>query len=63
MRASSRSSARARASGSRDALTVLAEPLDAGTLAILDEAFADGVAAGARYPQAGMAQLDSERRG
>ena len=44
-----------------DALGVLEEPLDAGTLAILDEAFADGVAAGARYPQAGMAQLDSER--
>jgi aryl-alcohol dehydrogenase-like predicted oxidoreductase len=46
-----------------DALGVLANPLDAATLAALDEAFADGVAAGARYPQAGMAQLDSERRG
>jgi len=45
-----------------DALTALAEPLDAGTLAVLGEAFADGVVAGARYPQAGMAQLDSERR-
>jgi aryl-alcohol dehydrogenase-like predicted oxidoreductase len=45
-----------------DALGVLADPLDAGTLAMLDEAFTDGVAAGARYPQAGMAQLDSERR-
>ena len=46
-----------------DALAALAEPLDAATLAMLDEAFADGIAAGARYPQAGMAQLDSERRG
>ncbi len=45
-----------------DALAVLAEPLDAGTLAILDEAFADGIAAGERSPQAAMAQLDSERR-
>ncbi len=45
-----------------DALGVLDHPLDAGTLAVLDEAFADGVAAGARYPQAGMEQLDSERR-
>ena len=45
-----------------DALGVLADPLDAATLALLDDAFADGVAAGERYPQAGMAQLDSERR-
>ena len=45
-----------------DALHVLAEPLDAGTIAVLDAAFADGVAADTRYPQAGMAQLDSERR-
>ena len=46
-----------------DALAVLDAPLDGAALAELDAAFPAGAAAGARYPQAGMAQLDSERTG
>jgi aryl-alcohol dehydrogenase-like predicted oxidoreductase len=46
-----------------DALEALGAPLDSGTLARLDEAFPAGVAAGSRYPEAGMAQLERERRG
>jgi aryl-alcohol dehydrogenase-like predicted oxidoreductase len=44
-----------------DALAALEVTLDDATLRELDEAFPPGVAAGERYPAAGMAQLDSER--
>ena len=44
-----------------DALAALEVRLDDATLRELDEAFPHGVAAGDRYPLAGMAQLDSER--
>jgi aryl-alcohol dehydrogenase-like predicted oxidoreductase len=44
-----------------DALTALDVRLDAATMAALESAFPPGAAAGTRYPEAGMAQLDSER--
>jgi len=44
-----------------DALAALEVHLDEATLRELDDAFPAGVAAGERYPQAGMAHLDSER--
>ena len=43
-----------------EALGALAVTLDADTLAALDAALPPGAAAGGRYPEAGMAQLDSE---
>ena len=46
-----------------DALRVLDEPLDPEVVAELDAAFPPGIAAGERYPEAALAQLDSERRG
>ncbi len=44
-----------------EALGAFALTLDAATLAELDRALPPGAAAGPRYPEAGMAQLDSER--
>ena len=44
-----------------EALGAFALTLDADTLAELDHALPPGAAAGTRYPEAGMAQLDSER--
>ena len=44
-----------------EALGALSVRLDDATLTALEAALPPGVAAGSRYPEAGMAQLDSER--
>jgi aryl-alcohol dehydrogenase-like predicted oxidoreductase len=44
-----------------DALAALSLRLDADTLEALERAVPQGAAAGSRYPEAAMAQLDSER--
>jgi aryl-alcohol dehydrogenase-like predicted oxidoreductase len=44
-----------------EALGAVEVALDDATLAALEQALPPGVAAGSRYPEAGMAQLDSER--
>jgi aryl-alcohol dehydrogenase-like predicted oxidoreductase len=44
-----------------EALGALDVTLDDATLAALEHALPPGIAAGSRYPEAGMAQLDSER--
>ena len=44
-----------------DALTALDVELDDRAMEALATAFPRGIAAGTRYPEAGMAQLDSER--
>ena len=44
-----------------DALGALALTLDEQALAALESAVPAGAAAGSRYPEAAMAQLDSER--
>ena len=44
-----------------DSLGALEITLDAGTIEALERAVPAGAAAGSRYPEAGMAQLDSER--
>jgi aryl-alcohol dehydrogenase-like predicted oxidoreductase len=44
-----------------DALTALDVDLDDRAMEALEAAFPRGIAAGTRYPEAGMAQLDSER--
>ena len=44
-----------------EALAALEVALDDATLAALEQALPPGIAAGNRYPDAGMAQLDSER--
>jgi aryl-alcohol dehydrogenase-like predicted oxidoreductase len=44
-----------------EALDALSARLDDATLAALEAALPPGVAAGSRYPEAAMAELDSER--